>query len=630
MAATGTPPRDGPEDSLTNPQTGAGSEPMTDTDTKAIRQTPSIHAGRLLRALKRCEQARRRYNIPELSLAHAALPPSVHRARVPYLLDLLCFAALARADYSTAAQHFGRLRALYPWRLTGMDQYASALLVLRRPRSLSHLSRMLARIEPQAAETWAAAGAALAAMGGRRQASRRALVRAVRLSPESPYAWTMLGHELRDQGRLDEACTAYERAVSLDPLHFVAWYSMAMVHARRRQRSSALVFLRRALLIYDTPLLYFHYSAILHDSGRLDDAAHVIEHAIHLSEEQLQTEDAELDQPVPGIPPASRVDYIPLKPHRPAPRRVFKSLHSRIALDRALVQARMARAHLDEVDAVYACFGLPAYPRDGSDSAVHLQAALPEQAVAALQHHFDQANQCQHNALIFAQDAGATAEECFWAEPSDVDAARVAARSYRLIGDEDKAHLFSTHAYAISAAAPRAGSLTLQTRTASSSHGPGQAVFPFDSDLDEDGDLDTFDGRGASAGQAAPSADVEPDPPGHLNFQDEDLLDSQTPAHFLFEFDFPGQAPEQQPQHPDDQHHPHPHPHQHHQHQHHPHQHQYPQHHPPGHHPHHQSASQGDDNATQSSMLHGGGFDPERDLDDFDRESMELSPRHRM
>ena len=83
-------------------------------------------------------------------------------------------------------------------------------------------------------------------------AGEQGLRRALALEPWHPTTWNMLGTTLRMTGRFDEARDAIEQARRLDPLARHYTYQIGHVFRCAGQLDSALVWLRRALVVSPT------------------------------------------------------------------------------------------------------------------------------------------------------------------------------------------------------------------------------------------------------------------------------------------------------------------------------------------------------------------------------------------
>ncbi|MBW3599649.1 MAG: tetratricopeptide repeat protein [Planctomycetes bacterium] len=65
--------------------------------------------------------------------------------------------------------------------------------------------------------------------------------------PGDELAWTILGHAYQDNGRIDEAQTAYESALAIDPKQFQAITGLGIVHRKRGNYDAAMEAYERAL-----------------------------------------------------------------------------------------------------------------------------------------------------------------------------------------------------------------------------------------------------------------------------------------------------------------------------------------------------------------------------------------------
>ncbi|HXE55241.1 MAG TPA: tetratricopeptide repeat protein [Tepidisphaeraceae bacterium] len=96
-------------------------------------------------------------------------------------------------------------------------------------------------------------------------------------------AWSNLGTALSDQGRYDQAISAYEQGLTINPNQPQIHNNLgaALRHARRREE--AIQSFRRAIeLRADYPEAWNNLGSALRESGKLDDAIAALRRAIHL------------------------------------------------------------------------------------------------------------------------------------------------------------------------------------------------------------------------------------------------------------------------------------------------------------------------------------------------------------
>ena len=157
--------------------------------------------------------------------------------------------------------------------------FTLAALLLRAGRP--EAATLLPRLDRHAdyAGGWLAIGDALLARGQAAaslaavQRGMRALSRGDPLAAQAARGSHLLGRTLRAAGRDDEAGTAFERSVALDPQHSMGWYSLAVLRQDQGRDEDAAACYRSALAAQPD----FHEAALnlgvaLGECGRMEDA----------------------------------------------------------------------------------------------------------------------------------------------------------------------------------------------------------------------------------------------------------------------------------------------------------------------------------------------------------------------
>ena len=113
----------------------------------------------------------------------------------------------------------------------------------------------------------------LAARGQNRQAALELMHRAHTLKPDSAEILSGVGTMLLELERLPEAQLAFETAIKLSPLEFMAHHNLGVIHQRRGNfPASASSFARAVELKPNHALSRLNLGAVLRDLGRFDES----------------------------------------------------------------------------------------------------------------------------------------------------------------------------------------------------------------------------------------------------------------------------------------------------------------------------------------------------------------------
>jgi predicted O-linked N-acetylglucosamine transferase (SPINDLY family) len=121
---------------------------------------------------------------------------------------------------------------------------------------------------------------------GRLDDALGAYERALALKPDHADALNNMGNTLKDQGRLDDALGAYERALALKPDYADFHYNMGNTLKEKGRLDDALAAYGRALALKpDYADVHYNMGNTLKDKGRLDDALAAYERVLALKPE---------------------------------------------------------------------------------------------------------------------------------------------------------------------------------------------------------------------------------------------------------------------------------------------------------------------------------------------------------
>ncbi|VDN19482.1 unnamed protein product [Gongylonema pulchrum] len=161
--------------------------------------------------------------------------------------ELLARAYLEKLDYSKTAEILEAVHNEFPHRVSGMEIFSTALWHAQDSRRLSMLASHMTEECRMSPESWCVAGNCFSAQKQHEMAIT-CFERALALEHHYPYGYTLLGHELLDMD---------QRALTLSPTDYRAWFGLGLLHFKKEQVNLARVHLSRAVALnpYNSVLL---------------------------------------------------------------------------------------------------------------------------------------------------------------------------------------------------------------------------------------------------------------------------------------------------------------------------------------------------------------------------------------
>jgi len=209
------------------------------------------------------------------------LPPK--HATSTWVLSLLGKCHFELAEYREAVKYFSEVRERDPYRLDMLEYYSTALWHLQEEVALSALAQDLQRIDKHAPATWCAAGNCFSHQKEHENAIKF-FQRAVQVSPNFAYAYTLLGHEYVSVEELEKALSCFRTAVRLDHRHYNAWYGIGLTYYKQERFQLAEIYYRKALLINRySPILMCHVAVVQHATNNTNAALETLNAAIQVS-----------------------------------------------------------------------------------------------------------------------------------------------------------------------------------------------------------------------------------------------------------------------------------------------------------------------------------------------------------
>ena len=235
----------------------------------------------LLRHLGQAHMKLSQFSCKEAVKLYETLPPN--HATSNYVKTILGKCYFELADYKTSVKYFEEVREDDPFRLELMEYYSTALWHLGREVSLSSLAQDLQRIDKHSPITWCAAGNCFSHQKEHENAIRF-FQRAVQVSSNFAYAYTLLGHEYVSIEELEKALSCFRTAVRIDARHYNAWYGIGLTYYKQERFQLAEVYYKRALSINkQSPILMCHVAVVQHANNNIEGALDTLNRAIAIS-----------------------------------------------------------------------------------------------------------------------------------------------------------------------------------------------------------------------------------------------------------------------------------------------------------------------------------------------------------
>ena len=235
----------------------------------------------LLRHLGQAHLKLSQFSCKEAVKLYENLPPN--HASSNYVKALLGKCYFELADYKTSVKYFEEVREDDPFRLELMEYYSTALWHLGQEVSLSSLAQDLQRTDKLSPVTWCAAGNCFSHQKEHENAIRF-FQRAVQVSSNFAYAYTLLGHEYVSIEELEKALSCFRTAVRIDARHYNAWYGIGLTYYKQERFQLAEIYYKRALSINkQSPILMCHVAVVQHANNNIEGALDTLNKAIAIS-----------------------------------------------------------------------------------------------------------------------------------------------------------------------------------------------------------------------------------------------------------------------------------------------------------------------------------------------------------
>ena len=250
---------------------------------EAVKMQKSSMSGlmTLLKQLGLAYQKLCQYSCKEAVTLFENLPPS--HATSNFVLTMLGKCHFELADYKTAVKYFEMVRDNDPYRLEMIEYYSTALWHLGQEVSLSTLAQDLQRIDKLSPVTWCAAGNCFSHQKEHENAIKF-FQRAVQVSSNFAYAYTLLGHEYVSIEELEKAQSCFRTAVRIDHRHYNAWYGIGLTYYKQERYQFAEIYYKKALSINKfSPILMCHVAVVQHANNNSEAALETLNKAIAIS-----------------------------------------------------------------------------------------------------------------------------------------------------------------------------------------------------------------------------------------------------------------------------------------------------------------------------------------------------------
>jgi anaphase-promoting complex subunit 8 len=249
-------------------------------------------------------------------------------------------------DFETSVKLFKSIYADEPWSLDHTHIYSNALFVLGRYVELSDLASRCVSINRFSPETCCVLGN-LWSLNGKHEQAVISFRRAIRMNPDMPSAWVLVGHEFVELRNPSAAIAAYLKAARVNSLDHRAWFGLGQVYDLLGSPAQAADYYRRA-------------AELCPSDGRLWAALGAVFEAEEMHEHALDAYNNALSCPLPDSKLYFRVGRIMLSlgVRDDAIEAFYKFIGTRTDLDKVLIDdadtsvalLEIAKTMLDSMD----------------------------------------------------------------------------------------------------------------------------------------------------------------------------------------------------------------------------------------------------------------------------------------
>ncbi|CAK93802.1 unnamed protein product (macronuclear) [Paramecium tetraurelia] len=212
----------------------------------AIQQSPSlINLPQLLKLFAHPYYLWTNYSVEAIA-NFQKLPPQHYRSG--WVLEKVARSFMDQVKYADAEKVWKEMRQIEPNRLEGMDYYSSCLWHLKKQSELTYLAHQCLQISMQAPETWIAIGNCFS-LSKEIDNSIKFFGRAIQLSKDYSYAYTLSGHEFSQNENFQQAKKSYDKATSLDSRQYNAWWGQGNMYYKTDKYDDAIRCFTQALKI---------------------------------------------------------------------------------------------------------------------------------------------------------------------------------------------------------------------------------------------------------------------------------------------------------------------------------------------------------------------------------------------
>ncbi|KAJ3297584.1 hypothetical protein HK104_000324 [Borealophlyctis nickersoniae] len=206
--------------------------------------------------------------------------PGVHY-NTAWVLTNVAKAHYELAKFSDAIEAFKKARIAQSWQIEHMDIYGSSLWHVRDETALSRLAHELNAIDRLAPQTWCVMGN-LESLKRQPERAIKCLTRAVQLSGSFAYSHMLLGAEYMDIGDNLNAIKSFQKARTLNPRSFGAWYGLGRIsYAQGKFKVARQQFARAMRINPRNPILHCYLGIVFQKEREHERALECFEAAIN-------------------------------------------------------------------------------------------------------------------------------------------------------------------------------------------------------------------------------------------------------------------------------------------------------------------------------------------------------------
>ena len=154
-----------------------------------------------------------------------------------------------------------------PYRVEGLDYFSTCLWHLKKQVDLCWLSNHVLELTLFSPETWIVVGNCFS-LQKEHEVALKFFNRAIQLNPNYAYAYTLCGHEYRENEDFENAKLQYQRALTVDDKHYNAWWGLGNVSLKQEKFEQAIQYFKSAIKINNKSPILITYMGMTYTNAK--------------------------------------------------------------------------------------------------------------------------------------------------------------------------------------------------------------------------------------------------------------------------------------------------------------------------------------------------------------------------